>query len=451
MAKVEEIIRADKVSLTAGRIAGFKCPKDKLQAFLWSNDPLGLAVRVTATGAKSYIYQTKIQGKSARLTIGKTDKWGIEDAKVEARRLQTIIDKGDDPRQVIADAVAAKEAAKLAKDAETAALIQKQLSESVTVRDAWLAYLADRKPFWGERHYKDHEDVIHAGGEQRARSHKLTEPGVLASLASLRLIDLTPDRVTAWAKVESVKRAGRARIAARLMKAFLTWCIDHHVYGSIVTGNAAKNKKAREQLGKPKSLDDVLQREQLSAWFAAVKQIGNPVISAYLQALLLTGARPNELTAIKWDDVNFQWEHLTIRDKVEGLRVIPLTPYLAQLLTALPRRNEFVFSSPTAAGGCLVDPHDAFKNACAIAGIELTLYGLRRSFATLCEWIETPAGIAAQIQGHKPSGVREKHYIRRPLDLLRMWHVKIEAWILEQAGIQFVPSQAGLRVVHAAA
>jgi len=30
---------------------------------------------------------------------------------------------------------------------------------------------------------------------------------------------------------------------------------------------------------------------------------------------------------------------------------------------------------------------------------------------------------------------------------LRMWHVKIEAWILEQAGIEFVPVQAGLHVV----
>jgi integrase len=60
----------------------------------------------------------------------------------------------------------------------------------------------------------------------------------------------------------------------------------------------------------------------------------------------------------------------------------------------------------------------------------MTLHGLRRSFATLCEWTETPAGIAAQIQGHKPQGVREQNYIRRPLDLLRMWHVKIEAWIL---------------------
>jgi hypothetical protein len=38
--------------------------------------------------------------------------------------------------------------------------------------------------------------------------------------------------------------------------------------------------------------------------------------------------------------------------------------------------------------------------------------------------------------GHKPSATAEKHYRVRPLDLLRMWHSKIEAWVLEQAGIK---------------
>ena len=58
-----------------------------------------------------------------------------------------------------------------------------------------------------------------------------------------------------------------------------------------------------------------------------------------------------------------------------------------------------------------------------------------------------PAGIAAQIQGHAPQGVRENNYIRRPLDLLRMWHIKIEEWILEQADIKFEPVKSGLRAV----
>ena len=74
-----------------------------------------------------------------------------------------------------------------------------------------------------------------------------------------------------------------------------------------------------------------------------------------------------------------------------------------------------------------------------MAGIEgLTLHGLRRSFKSLTEWLEIPAGVVAQIMGHKPSATAEKHYTVRPLDLLRLHHEKIEAWILEQAGVQFV-------------
>lgn len=66
--------------------------------------------------------------------------------------------------------------------------------------------------------------------------------------------------------------------------------------------------------------------------------------------------------------------------------------------------------------------------------------GLRRSFASLCEWLDIPGGVSAQIQGHAPQGVREQNYIRRPLDLLRVHHEKIEAWILEQAGIKMPAS-----------
>ena len=142
---------------------------------------------------------------------------------------------------------------------------------------------------------------------------------------------------------------------------------------------------------------------------------------------------------------------MTIHDKVEGERTIPLTPYVAHLLASLPRRNEWVFSSPTSANGQLAEPTPAHKRGLMAAGLpDLTLHGLRRSFGSLAEWTETPAGVVAQIMGHKPSAIAEKHYRRRPLDLLRMWHVKIEAWILEQAGIKFEPVNVGLHVVKSA-
>jgi integrase len=182
-----------------------------------------------------------------------------------------------------------------------------------------------------------------------------------------------------------------------------------------------------------------------------VRSIQNPVIAAYLQTLLLIGSRREELATLQWQDIDFRWQAITIRDKVEGERVIPLTPYVAALLTQLPRRNEWVFSSPGAESGRLQEPSIQHRKVCAFAGIEaLTLHGLRRSFSTLTEWIECPAGVVAQIMGHKPSATAEKHYKVRPLDLLRMWHTKIEAWMLEQAGIAFEPAQPGLRVVGAA-
>jgi len=106
------------------------------------------------------------------------------------------------------------------------------------------------------------------------------------------------------------------------------------------------------------------------------------------------------------------------------------------LLESLPRRNEWVFSSTSAANGQLTEPTPGHKRAITSAGLpDLTLHGLRRSFGTLAEWCEVPAGVTAQIMGHKPSAIAEKHYRRRPLDLLRRWHDQIEVWMLQQAGL----------------
>jgi integrase len=142
------------------------------------------------------------------------------------------------------------------------------------------------------------------------------------------------------------------------------------------------------------------------------------------------------MIALRWVDVDMRWKSLTIRDKVAGERQVPLTPYVAELLTALPRiaRNPWVFSSAAAKTGRLQDPSSNHQRAIAVAGLpHLTLHGLRRSFGSLAEWVECPAGVVAQIQGHKPSATAEKHYRVRPLDLLRVWHERIESWVLENA------------------
>lgn len=80
-------------------------------------------------------------------------------------------------------------------------------------------------------------------------------------------------------------------------------------------------------------------------------------MSAYLQTYLLTGRRREEIMTPRWDDFDSQWDSLLIHDKVERLQIIPMTHVFGHL----PRPNQ---------------------------------------------WVATPAGIAAQTQGHRLPDVR---------------------------------------------
>ena len=443
----------NRVRLTAGRVDAFTCPAGKSQAFLWDTEAPALALRVTPTGRKTYVFESRLNGATLRLSIGTAADWPLEKARGEAQRLKVLVDSGQDPRELERQ----QQAAQAAERAAAVAKVKADKVAAVTVGEVWADYLEKRRPFWGDLHYRDHIDKAKAGGlpsGRRGGGKQLTKPGPLAALMPLALKDLDQATIERWAANEGKTRPSSARLAWRLLTVFLTWCAEQPEYANLLPDkNPAKTKKAREALGKAGTKSDVLQREQLAAWFTAVQQIQNPVIAACLQMMLLTGARPGEVLALRWEDVNTQWKGISIRDKVEGTREIPATPYMLHLLAALPRRNEWVFSSPTSASGCLTEPNNPHTRACAAAGLEgLTLHGLRRSFASLTEWLEVPAGVVAQIQGHKPSATAEKHYKVRPLELLRVHHERIEAWILEQAGIVFdAQAEPGkLRVVGAA-
>jgi integrase len=434
----------ETANFTAGRITAYQFRPSATgksnQTVYWDAKTPGLGLRVTFTGAKSYIFESRLHGKTLRLTIGDVRTWSVGEAQREATKLKSLTDQGIDPRQLKAERAAANEA----RRTQANRLV-------LTVEDAWNAYTNARRHKWSARHIADHQNLARGPGEKIGDSDRNYEAGALSPLMALKLSEIDTARVRAWLRDEVTRRPTQAALAFRLLRAFLNWCTDNPDYCGIAGENACQARIAKDTLPKKKAKTDCLQRDQLPDWFKHVRNIENPVICAYLQTLLLIGSRREELADLKWSNVDFKWNAITIHDKVEGSRTIPLTPYVATLLSGLPRRNEWVFSSSAAKSGRLQEPTIQHKKACAIAGIEaLTLHGLRRSFSTLSEWVECPVGIAEQIMGQKPSATAEKHYKRRPLDLLRLWHTKIEAWILSQAGIEFGHTQPGLRVVSAA-
>lgn len=462
----------ERIHLTPDRIRRLARPTGTQPVYVFDDDPRQLCVRVTVGDTRSFVYAGKLGKTPIRVTLGDCKVWALDDARAEARRLQTLVDQGVDPREEKRERLAAVEARR-----EAARRVE------APAADAWDVYIENRRSRWSAHHLADHENVAKVGGKPRTRGRRKGEsettlPGALRPLLVLPLSQIDADRVRAWLKDEALRRPTHARLAYGLLRAFLNWCADRSEYRGQVHADACGARLARDELPKKAAKDDCLQREQLTLWFEHVRKLANPVQRAYLQALLLTGARREELAGLRWADVDFTWRSLTIHDKVDGERTIPLTPYVAALLHDLKVRNDtppvqprklrgeaevppkdwrpspWVFSSPTAASGRLQEPRIGHNKALAAAGLPpLTLHGLRRSFGTLAEWVECPAGVVAQIMGHKPSATAEKHYRRRPLDLLRMWHSKIEGWILAQAGIE-PPVEVcvtELRVVNGAA
>ena len=431
---------AKKINFTAPKVSSLTCETGKSQTIYWDAKTPNLGLRVTKGLSKSYIFETWFNGKSWRVTIGDTQSWTLGKAQAEARRLKVLTDQGIDPREVKAE----KTAQSIAK---------KQKGKQALI--IWDEYVTDRTKHWGVRHKQSHEIMVREGGKEITRGLKkgmdpIQADGILRALLSQPLNEITREKVIKWLSKQAKDRPTYARLGLALLRAFITWAGDQPEYKALINADACE--RLTKELPAPSAKNDCLQTEQLKIWFDSVHKIGNPVISAYLQMLLLTGARRNELTALKWKDIDTQWHVATIKDKANKTanktRQIPLTPYVEFLIDALPRRNEYVFSSPLAKGRHITEPRIAHNQALKAGGLpNLTIHGLRRSFGTLAEWVECPTGISAQIMGHTPSATAEKHYRVRPIDLLRKWHIQIENYILTQAGIPIpAPSQGAKRL-----
>jgi integrase len=419
--------------LTAGLIERLTCRTDiKAQAFLRDSKAPGLRVRVTNTGTKSFVFEAKLNRQTIRRTIGDVRAWSIEQARQEARRLAVLLDGGQDPREIERQQQADKAAVKAAGAAQ-----------ALTVGDVWPLYLEQgrpkRKDAWKPRYLADLKAMAATGGEKKKRGQGNTRPGPLYPLLALPLAGVNEDSLKSWYDREALTGKHQAARALMMFRGFLRWCAGRPEYRAMTDREAGRAAAIVENLPSNTRRTDALEAAQVPGWWAGVEQLSNRTASAYLRALLLTGARREELAALTWANVDFQWRKLTIADKVDATRTIPLTPYLAQLLATLPRVNDFVFASSGKAGR-IADARASHARALQSAGIEsLTIHGLRRSFSLLGESAGAPAGAIAQVMGHKPSATAEG-YRPRSVDALRPYLAQIEAHILEQAGVEFAPS-----------
>tara|TARA_B100000678_G_scaffold203444_1_gene171243 strand:+ start:4000 stop:4707 length:708 start_codon:yes stop_codon:yes gene_type:complete len=210
----------------------------KEQAFLWDTEAPHLGLRVTAAGAKAFIFQSRIAGRAFRMTIGSPDSWSIDEARIEARKNQTLVDQGIDPRQEKKDRIMEIEAAR-----------REATRKDIKVKEAWESYIEASKSKWGKHHLDDHLKMMKKGGtpykheKEEGKRRRVSQPGILTSFGNLRLHELSQDIVIDWLKKEAPERPTQTALAFRLLRGFANWCAEEERYEGLIPSESTHSKK----------------------------------------------------------------------------------------------------------------------------------------------------------------------------------------------------------------
>ncbi len=404
-----------KIKLTPRIVREMRFPPEsagKKYILVYDAESTGFGVRFAAGGKKTYFIEVNKDNKTTRITLGNCETLSLSDARERARAVRYAADQGRDPRKITF---------------ESNDIAETMLVDPVTGLEAWHVYVEERWKIgaWKERTYKDHLKVAYVGDGAHQR-------GTLYDLLALPLSKIDRPAIEAW-MLANTHRKTVTRLAWRYLRAFLRWCAQTDEYSELLAEKLWPSKRAIEALGRQESKDDALQKEHLAAWFDALRRFiapEHPVESAFMQFVLLTGCRPGEARALKWNDIDYQFKTIIFRDtKDGGARTIGLTPYVAHLIQSLPQRYDYVFAGRR---GGFTTTHRFARIIAEKTGVPyVSEHGLRRSFGTLAEWCDLPSGVTAQIMGHKPSAIAEKHYRVRPVGMLREFHERIERFIIE--------------------
>jgi len=388
----------DKVEIPVPKPGEKKC-----QAFYRDSAIPGFALRVTSGGVKSFIAEKRINGKVRRMTLGRYGHLTVEQARREAMQLLGMVAIGKDP---IAD--------KKAKQAK-----------SVTLQEAFEDYLKTRKDL--------KLSTIH--------DYRRSMNGPFADWQNKALLDITKDMVELRHRTLGKRSPARANNALRVLRA-----IFNHARGKyedakgnpIIVINPVDRLSQNRAWYKITPRQTLIKPHQLADWYTATYQLNNETTRDYLHFILFTGLRRSEASTLKWDDVDFGDNTLTIAEtKNHQPHTLPLSDFLEKLLKrrAETASSPYVFPAESERG-YLIEPRTAVERVSKLSGVTFTLHDLRRTFITIAESLDIPAYALKQLLNHKDPNDVTAGYIISDVNRLRDPMQRITNFIINHCHIE---------------
>lgn len=381
------------VKLTKTFIDSIPFPDDG-QTFYRDSLLQGFGLRV-GSNSKVYFAESRVSGKTVRVTIGHHGLFTAEQARLEARSILGMMARGVNPNDI--------EKSKRAK--------------TVTLAEVYKAYLVARSTLKPRTIY-DYDRFM--------KTHFL-------EWNKKPIAEITKDMIERKHREIGERSEAQANLAMRFMRALFNFALGQYedsVGNPIISDNPVKRISQTRAWYRVDRRQSVIKTHDLAAWFKAVYALptlsngaNREAVRDYLLLLICTGLRREEGLSLQWRDIDFKAKTLTIPDpKNRQSHTLPLTDFLYDLLKRRSAHNyeasPFVFAG-RGLKGYMDDPNKQMKLVIQSSGVIFTPHDLRRTFITIAESLDISAYALKRLANHKMNNDVTAGYIIADAERLR--------------------------------
>ena len=336
---------------------------------------IGLGVKITTKGTKTFFVEGWVNGRSRRKKIGRHPEVSIEQARKDAKGIMGDFSRGIDS---VAEAKAKK-------------------NSEITLEQVLADYLADRKKL-KPRTIDDYKSVLRVGLKDWTKRH---------------ISSITKQDVSERHRLLSKTSMARANNAMRVLRALFNYAMEEYEIAPgqpLISNNPTKTLSAKKSWNNVPRRTSYITEEQLSYWFQAVLNLQplqrspmNDVVRDYFIFLLLSGFRENEAKLLKWENINFNKKTFRAKDTKNSLdQLLPMSDYLEQLfLRRYKFRHDSIYVFPNQESTPLRDLRAWIKQVTRESEVRFTLHDLRRTFATIAESLDISHYAIKKLINHK--------------------------------------------------
>lgn len=334
------------MKLTKRIVESAETPKQFQQIFIRDTQLIGLALRITSAGTKSFVVEKRVNGKAKRITLGRYPEITPEIARREAQKILGKIATGIDP-------VSEKKSNK---------------TKAITLLQVFYDYLNARKSL-KETTIVDYRRVLNQ---------------VIPDWLDKPFLNITKDMIVKrHAKYGQENSKARANLAMRLLRALFNFAAEEYEDAnghSIISENPIKRLSHTRSWYRIARRDTLVKEHELKQWYEGLMRLSqcpefnNPeMMQDYFLLILFTGLRRHEAASLKWANVNLEGKAFTLHDtKNRDSHTLPMSDFLYELfLRRKPKAsNEFVFPANSRTGH-MIEPRKALLKIRDLSGVKI--------------------------------------------------------------------------------